>query len=112
MQIQVRKHNLVMTDALLEHIERRLNFSLGRFGVRLRTVVVNLHDLNGPKGGVDQECKLTMRTSWKSEIVIEERDADVFAAVARAADRAGRAVERQASLRYGSGPPGPARTQF
>ena len=103
MQIQIRKYNLAMSNALREHIERRLNFSLGRFGAWLRTVVVNLHDLNGPKGGIDQECKLTMRTSWKSEIVIEERDSDVFAAVARAADRAGRAVERQARLRDSAG---------
>jgi len=102
MQIQIRKRNLELTSELRGHVERRLQFSLGRFGGRLRSAVVNLEDLNGLNGGADQECKLTIQTSWRCQIVIEERDADIFAAVARAAERAGRAMERQTALRYGS----------
>ena len=102
MQIQIRKRNLELTPELGGHIERRLQFSLGRFGGRLRSALVHLEDLNGPKGGVDQECRLTIRTAWRCQIVIEERDADMFAAVARATERAGRAMGRQTALRYGN----------
>jgi putative sigma-54 modulation protein len=112
MQIQIRKRNLELTAELGGHIERRLQFSLGRFGGRLRSAVVHLEDLNGPKGGVDQLCKLTIQTDWHCQIVIEERDADIFAAIARAAERAGRAMERQTALRYGSERPRPTRVHF
>jgi len=112
MQIQIRKRNLELTPELGGHIERRLQFSLGRFRSRLRSAVVHLEDLNGPKGGADQECKLTIYTNWHCQIVIEERDTDMFVAVTRAAERAGRAVERQTALRDGSERPRPMRIQF
>ena len=111
MQIQIRKRNLDLTPELVGHIERRLRFSLGRFHARLRSALVQLEDINGPKGGVDQRCKLTVMTNWHCQIVVDERDADIFAAVARASDRAARAVERQTALRYGSDPR-PVRVHF
>jgi len=107
MQIQIRKRNLDLTPELAGHIERRLRFSLGAFTARLRSAVVQLEDINGPKGGVDQTCKLTVMTKWHYQIVIDERDANISVAVARAA----RAVERQTALRYGSDPR-PARFHF
>ncbi len=112
MRIQIRKRNLELTPELASHVDRRLRFSLGRFAGRLRSAVVNLEDVNGPRGGVDQECKLTIQTNWHSQIVIEERDADMFVAVTRAADRAGRAVGRQTSLRYGAGIPRPVKVRL
>jgi putative sigma-54 modulation protein len=112
MQIQIRRRNVALTSELHAHIDRRLQFSLGRFRSRLRSAMIHLEDLNGPKGGVDQECKLTIHTLWHREIVIEERDVDMFVAVARAAERAGRSVERQTAIRFGSEHPRPARVQF
>jgi len=112
MQIQIRSKNAESTPELQQHIERRLQFALGRFNGRVRLAVVRLQDLNGPKGGVDQECALEIHTSWHTRIHIEERDKDVFAAVSRAAERAGRAFERQSRLRYGAEVPSHARVQF
>ena len=112
MQIQIRKHNLELTTELAQHVERQLHFSLGRFNGRVRSVVVGLQDLNGPKGGVDQECKLSIRTSWSGQVVVAERNPDIFAAVALAAGRAGRAVERQTRLRYGVDRVRPMKIQF
>lgn len=102
MQIQIRRHNQEADKELTEFVERRLRFSLGRFSGRLRFIVVSLDDLNGPRGGVDQECRITVHTAWGVEIVIAERGSDSFAAAARAAERAGRSVRRQISLRLSS----------
>ena len=94
MRIQVR----AVTDAglaLHEAAQRRLRFALGRFDRRIDGVRVRFHDVNGPRGGVDQECQVTVRLGRPAElIVVEERDADPHAALARAADRAARAVGR------------------
>ena len=108
MQIQIRQHNLEPNRELAEFVERRIQFSLGRFNGRLRSTVVSLQDLNGPRGGVDQECRITVHTAWGSEIVITERHSDSFAAVACATERAGRAVRRQIGLRLNSPSRGPA----
>jgi putative sigma-54 modulation protein len=98
MQIQVRHHNLELTPKLLEHIHRRLGFALARFSSHVRNVIVRLEDLNGPKGGVAIECRIELRTAWNSRIRIEERDQDAFVAVARAVERAGRALQRQSNF--------------
>ena len=103
MQIQIKQKNIELTPGLLQHIERRLQFALGRFNGRVRLAVVRLQDLNGPKGGGDQECALEIHTSWHTRIRIQERDENAFAAVSRAAERAGGAFERQSRLRYEGG---------
>jgi hypothetical protein len=68
----------------------------------VRGAMISLQDLNGPKGGLDKECRLEIRTQWRACIRVRERDSDVLAAVTRAAERGSRAVARQADLRYGS----------
>jgi ribosome-associated translation inhibitor RaiA len=57
---------------------------------------------------VDQECQVSVRLARPSGlVVIEERDADPHAALARAADRAARAVGRLVEqARWGRAPRG------
>lgn len=72
-----------------------LEFALGRFRSRIRSVTVRLADVNGPRGGVDKTCLVTIRLdASKRLIVIEETDADAVVAIDRATDRASRAVAR------------------
>ena len=104
MQIQVRNHCLAKSTELKDHIDRHLQFALGRFAPRIRSITVRLADLNGPRGGLDQECRLLVQLAdrvgmrGRPGIVIEELDSDVFSAVARASERAGRAVARHLRL--------------
>ena len=60
-----------MPEALVVLARRRLEFALGRFGPRVRSLAIRLKDVNGPKG-----------------------DVDAAVAIDRAVDRAGRAVAR------------------
>jgi len=99
MQIQLQCHGLESSEELTEFIERTLRSSLKRHDSRLRSAVVSLHDLNGPRGGVDQECRITVRTIHGHSIVITERDSSMRAAVGRAADRAQEAVRRRTGFR-------------
>jgi len=75
--------------------ERRLEYALGRFAPRVRSLSVRLSDLNGPRGGLDKKCLIAVRLERpRRVIVIEDVDADEGAAINRAADRAARAVSR------------------
>ena len=40
MKIDIRGHRIEVTEALRTHIERRLQFALGRFGARVTAVTV------------------------------------------------------------------------
>lgn len=74
---------------------RRLEFALGRFASRVRSLRVRLTDLNGPRGGLDKKCLITARLDRpRRVIVIEDIDADERVAVSRAVERLARAVSR------------------
>lgn len=95
MKLEIFAQRIEATEVLSTHIERRLRFALGRFGARVARVAVTLTDLNGPRGGVDKQCRIVAFLVPKGEVVVEVRDADIFIAVDRAADRLGRVMARE-----------------
>jgi len=94
MNLVIRGVDLEPTDAIRNHIERRLSFALSRFSGRLRDVEVRLRDENGPRGGVDKVCRVKATLHGLSTLVVEAVGSDLYAAIDSAADRAGRALGR------------------
>jgi ribosomal subunit interface protein len=103
MDVVVRGLNINVSQATCEHAERRFEFALERFSYHLPRTLVRLSDINGRRGGIDKRCQVSVRATGLPPIWIEEIDADLYAAVDRAADRVGqimsRAVERRAPVR-------------
>lgn len=95
MRIAIQVRNSDLADELREHMEHRLAFALSQFPEHIRSVVVVLSDVNGPKGGIDKRCSLRVRLNGRSDIVIEEIEANFHVAVDRAADRAKRTLGRR-----------------
>lgn len=95
MRIEIRGRGLTTSDGLRARLERRLAFALGRFAPRIGRVRVRLEDVNGPRGGVDKRCRLEIAIHPDLTVVVEEPDPDLYAAIDRAAERAGRAVARE-----------------
>lgn len=94
MKIEVRVHGVEEPSSLREHTQARLQFALGRFGSEVAHVTLRLSDENGPRGGVDKRCHLTVRGPNVGTVVIDERHRMAEAALDLAAGRAGRAVAR------------------
>jgi len=100
MQLDIRGRHLWLTPALLEHVERRFRFAIGRFSPSIGRVAIRLSDVNGPRGGLDKRCRVTLHVPAAERVVtLTETDGDLYAAVARAADRTARAVERALARR-------------
>lgn len=97
MLIATNTHGFDLTDALREHVERRLRFAFDRSGQRIRRILVRLSDVNGPRGGRDKRCQLQLSLEQSPEVVIEETQSDLYAAVDRAARRAAVSVARRFS---------------
>lgn len=105
MRLHVKVLNAARQSELRASIERRIRFSLARFGDRIDRAVLTLGDENGPRGGPDQHCTLRVLMPALRPIVVELTDRDPLAAAGRAADRAARrvaeALSRRRELRRG-----------
>lgn len=111
MRVQIRRHGIEATEELNQQVLRRIHFALGRFSTNICSIGVHLTDTNGPRGGPDKECRVLVNTRSGDPVVIQELNVDIHAAVALAAERAGRAVARQLSVRRvgnGNARPAPA----
>lgn len=84
-----------MSKALRQHATRRVTFALARFDDRVTGVSLRFTDDNGPRGGVDKRCVLRVRLAGMPDVVLTERTEDLYGAIDRAADRAGRTVARR-----------------
>ena len=95
MQIDIQARSFSLTDALRSHAEWRLRFALTFFDNHIQRVVMRLSDINGTRGGTDKRCHLQVVLKGLPDVVIEDTEADLYIAIHRATDRAGRTVERR-----------------
>ncbi|HET9179968.1 MAG TPA: ribosome-associated translation inhibitor RaiA [Terriglobia bacterium] len=94
MNIEIRSQDFSISEALQRYAERRLGFALRRFSKDIGRVMVRLSDLNGPRGGADKRCQITASVLPSQAVSLQAVDADLYAAIDRAAARLERALAR------------------
>lgn len=94
MRIDIQGVRFALTAALLDHTVRRLRFALTRTGGRIKRVVVRLGHGKGPRRGENRFCRIQVVLDHAPPVLIEDAGADLYAAIDRAAERAGRSVAR------------------
>jgi putative sigma-54 modulation protein len=87
MELSIRTRDIELTDALRERITHRLELALDTFKDHVEDAFVYLMDLNGPKGGVDKLCQITVRARRIGELAVRETGTTFQAALNRAARR-------------------------
>lgn len=88
MHVQVNSaQGVSISPALREHIDKQLQSVDTRFGERLTRIEVYLTDVNGPKGGVNKQCKLEARPRGGAPLMAELMHEDAYDAVTGAAKR-------------------------
>jgi len=95
MKIDIQTRKFSLTDALENYTKRRLHSALTCSDNYIQRVVVRLSDINGPRGGTDKHCHLQVVLAGLPEVVIEDTETDMYVAIDRATDRAGRTVVRK-----------------
>ncbi|HKV78719.1 MAG TPA: HPF/RaiA family ribosome-associated protein [Candidatus Sulfotelmatobacter sp.] len=95
MRLEIRIQKVDLPKEVERYIARRLQFCLGRFDVRIRSITVRIFDINGPRGGADKRCRVAVHLIPSGVIVVEEVHADLFAAIDRCTERAGQALARK-----------------
>ena len=81
-------------EALRGYAARRLSFLLRRFEPHIRRITVRVHDLNGPRRGVDSRCSITADLIDGRRIFVNATTAWPFASVTQAAHRLSKAIRR------------------
>jgi ribosome-associated translation inhibitor RaiA len=82
-----------LTRALRTQIEQQLEFALKTCYRHVKRIMVRLSDVNGPRGGNDKRCQLELFLPGQAVVVVKT-EADLYAAINRAASRAGRNAMR------------------
>ena len=95
MKVEVRFRAMEASAALREQVVRRVQSQLSRFDGVVRLVVGRIWDINGPKGGADKQCRLTIRGPGLGSFNIQDLSADPYSAAELALTRATRALGRE-----------------
>ena len=102
MKYRVSFDKLKNEPALRDYVEKRLAFAFSRVDHVIERVKVTIADVNGPKGGVDKQCKVYLKPVGMDPIFILERQADSRVAVDRGISRANQSLLRQFKRRQKS----------
>lgn len=100
MRVEVRGHGVEVSEALRDHVERRLRFSLDRFRERVDAAYASLRDVNGDgRHGVDKECRVVVVMRPSGSVAAHARRADLYQAIDVAAGAVGRSLVRAVTRR-------------
>ena len=95
MKIDIQSRGFSLTEALQNHAQRRLHFAMSYSSDHINRVIVRLSDVNGPRGGADKCCHIQIVLAGIPNVVVEDTEVDMYAAIDRACDRARRTVVRR-----------------
>ena len=91
----IRSDGAAGSAPVREYAERRLASALRRFEDRVHHLTVRLSDVNGPRGGVDSCCSITLQLVDGRCIGVETTSAWPIASVTHATKRLIAAVRRE-----------------
>lgn len=97
MNIEIQARQFMLSEALSDHVQRRIGFALSKRYQHIKRIIVRLSDINGPRGGNDKRCHIQISMPHQADVVVEDVQSDLYMAVDRAADRAGRTVTKRLS---------------
>jgi len=85
--------------AIRAFVNDRVVSKLSRVSKMVRSIVISIRDVNGPRGGIDHVIRVIVRLTSGGKIVVRHRAADAFVGTPIAVRRAVRAVRRELGRR-------------
>ncbi|MFT7130449.1 MAG: putative sigma-54 modulation protein [Gammaproteobacteria bacterium] len=97
MNIHIHTKGFDLTSGIKGHIEKRIHFSLSRVQIRIDRIDIHLSDINGPKGGVDKQCNISIHPKKMANITISDTKENLYEAIDHAINRASHSLIRKVS---------------
>lgn len=103
MRVDIKTSGFDLTDGFRDHAQKRLEFAIDWARHDVSRISIKLSDINGPRGGKNKRCQIHIPLSGNRDVVIQDTESDLYAAIDlaadlaadRAADRAGQTLERR-----------------
>lgn len=97
--VHIRAPQAALGTEARAYVRRKLGTKLGKFARSIERVSVRVEDVNGPRGGVDQSCRIKVVLRGLPSVLFESRDASLNAALDVALSGTQRAVKRATQRR-------------
>ncbi len=78
---------------------RRVRLALSRFATSIQAITIRITDTNGPKGGEDTRCIVSVKLASADEVVVQGEGEKVLSVLSHCLSRAERAVSRSLDRR-------------
>jgi ribosomal subunit interface protein len=98
-QMDIRGQNMSLSGALAGHCVERLSRALRPFDSRIARVQVVFVDLNGPKTGLGQACRMTVHLLHGGVVRFESRREDYYRAASETISGIVRRIQRALARR-------------
>lgn len=95
MNIDVRFRGMAPSEDLRAHATRKVLWHFGRLAGAIDSVVVRIEDVNGPKGGLDTRCQVSVRGPLLGWLTVESVDTAPSSGIDGAVDRMARTIVRE-----------------
>ncbi len=94
MQVQIESAHAGEANGLRAALDHRVRFVFRRMQDKVRQIHVSLHDVNGPRGGVDKRCRVTLKLDAHGLLVVSAQAPSASLALDGALRRANRSLVR------------------
>ncbi|MFN3192359.1 MAG: hypothetical protein ACE361_17745 [Aureliella sp.] len=95
MELQIQIGGGLRGEAVPNNYRELFSSSLSRFSERIRSVRVFIDDVNGPKGGIDKQCRCVVAIAGVPEVIVTDRDESLVSLLHRVANRASFTVSQR-----------------
>lgn len=92
MFLRIKTQNVKLTSRYINQIEKRFQTAFQKTRDRVQGLTITLSDINGPKGGVDKQCKILVDIERQEPVVVVERQSSLGGAISGAMHRSKHSV--------------------
>ena len=95
----IRVLGTYLSKAERNEYRKALGWKLGKFGRAIERVSLRVTDVNGPRGGIDQVCRIKVVLTKLPSVIVEAQNASLDVAFRTALTRMERALRRSLQRR-------------
>ncbi len=99
MKLKINCQNIDGSNDVIAYVDHRLSFSFSNWREMIDALSISIADINGPRSGIDKQCRVVAIASGLEPVVVTERRQNVRHAIDRALARASRTLNSRVKRR-------------